>query len=92
MLSLCLSPNLSFGGGQYRMNEVTAALALAQRRKVDRTRAHCRVFPQRIMRQIERLPGLTFRRVPDPDGESCIEIYFFLKTEAEAQKFSSILK
>lgn len=80
-----------FCGGQYRMNEVTAALALAQRRKVDRTRAHCRVLHQRIMQKIEGLPGLTFRRVPDPDGESCIEIYFFLKTEAKAQKFSSIL-
>lgn len=80
-----------FCGGQYRMNEVTAAVAVAQRRRVDHTRAHCRELHQRIMRKIENLSGLTFRQIPDPEGESCIEIYFFLETEGLAQKFSGIL-
>ncbi len=59
----------AFCGGQYRMNELTAAVALAQLRKLPRLRAHCRNLQARIVARISGLPGFALRRVPDPDGD-----------------------
>jgi len=81
-----------FCGGQYRMNEMTAAVAVAQRRKVDDLRSHCRSLRDRIMDQIQDLSGLAFRRIPDPEGDSGFEIYFFLENELLAQRFTKLLK
>lgn len=82
---------MEFCGSQFRMNELTAAVALAQLRKVDGLRAHCRVLSRRIMDRIGRLEGLVFRRIPDPEGDSGIEIYFHLETEQLAQTFTAAL-
>lgn len=80
-----------FCGSQYRMNELTAAAALAQFRKVDIIRSHCRTLSARIMRQIESLPSIAFRYIPDPEGDSGIEIYFHLETEELAKCFTAAL-
>lgn len=81
-----------FCGGQYRMNEITAAVALAQLRKLDAIRNHCRDLNARILQRIGSLPGLVFRRIPDPEGDSCFEIYFYLQTPELANAFSEKLK
>ncbi len=77
-----------FCGAQYRMNELTGAVALAQFRKLDKMRAHCRALSRRILSGINDLPGLEFRRIPDPDGDSGFEIYFCLESADLAQEFS----
>ncbi len=81
----------AFCGAQYRMNELTAAVALAQFRKLDGLREHCRRLNRRICSQIGDLPGLEFRRIPDPEGESGIEIYFCLSNETLSRAFSERL-
>ncbi len=68
----------AFAGSQFRMSELTAAMALAQLRKLDKVRAHCRALQTRILGQIYDLPGLELRHVPDPQGDSGIEIHFFM--------------
>jgi len=68
----------AFAGSQFRMSELTAAVALAQLRKVDRIRDHCRALQARILPRLAGLKGLTLRRVPDPAGEFGFEPYFFL--------------
>jgi len=68
----------AFAGGQYRMSELTAAVALAQLRKVDRMRDHCRALSARILPRIAWLKGLTLRHEPDPAGSFGFEPYFFL--------------
>jgi 8-amino-3,8-dideoxy-alpha-D-manno-octulosonate transaminase len=78
----------SFCGSQFRMSELTAAVALAQLRKLDRIRNHCRRLQGRIMKGIGGLPGLSFRRIPDPQGDSGFEIYAFLKTAELAREFN----
>lgn len=69
----------AFAGSQFRMSELTAAVALAQLRKVDRIRDHCRALQARILPRLAGLKGLTLRRVPDPAGEFGFEPYFFLE-------------
>ena len=70
----------AFCGSQFRMSELTAAVALAQLRKVDRIREHCRRLSLRLRARLEKLPGLMFRRVPDADGESAFETYFWVRS------------
>ncbi|HWL54757.1 MAG TPA: DegT/DnrJ/EryC1/StrS family aminotransferase [Chthoniobacteraceae bacterium] len=83
-----IEPQLDpFCGAQYRMNELTGAVALAQLRKLDGIRAHCRRLSGRILATIGSLPGLEFRRIPDPQGDSGIEIYLRLATPEQARAF-----
>jgi 8-amino-3,8-dideoxy-alpha-D-manno-octulosonate transaminase len=71
---------ISFCGDQYRMSELTGAVALAQLRKVDRIREHCLRLSLRFREGIKDLPGLALRHVPDIEGESGIETYFWVAT------------
>ena len=81
----------AFSGGQYRMNEMTAAVGVAQFRKVDVIRAHCRKIYARIMARIGMLPGLTFRHIPCSEGDSGIEIYFWTGCKETAKIFAEKL-
>ena len=82
----------SFSGDQFRMTELCAAMALAQLRKVDLIKAHCRKMSARIMDKIKDLPGLTPRRIPDPSGDTGFEIYLSLPSKELATQFSQKLE
>jgi dTDP-4-amino-4,6-dideoxygalactose transaminase len=56
-------------GLNFRMNEVTGAVALAQLRKIDRILAALRQKKSRFKDQIANLPGVQFRKLNDPAGE-----------------------
>lgn len=73
------------------MNEMTAAVALAQLRKLDGIREHCRKLSGVILEKISKLPGLSFRRIADPVGDSGFEIYFYLPSAEKAHEFSKEL-
>lgn len=77
----------SFCGGQYRMSELTAAVALAQLRKLDRVRAHCRRLQQIFVERLGTLDGVELRAVHDPSGDSGIEPYLFLGPRFERDAF-----
>lgn len=53
-----------------RMSELAGAMALAQLRKLGAITGAMRDAKWRIRRGIEDIPGLAFRRVPDPAGDS----------------------
>jgi 8-amino-3,8-dideoxy-alpha-D-manno-octulosonate transaminase len=74
----------AFSGSQFRMSELTAAVALAQFRRVDRIKQHCRRIQQRIVDGIAGLPGVTLRRIPDPTGDTGFEIYLSLPSMEQA--------
>ena len=76
-----------FSSGQFRMSELTGAVALAQFRRLDQIRGRCRALSARVMAQIRDLPGLAFRRIPDPVGDSGIEIYFVVATTGLRDEF-----
>ena len=77
----------AFAGGQFRMSELTAAVALGQLRKLETLRAHCRALHERITTRVATLRGLTLRRRPDPAGDFGFELYLFLADAAQATAF-----
>jgi 8-amino-3,8-dideoxy-alpha-D-manno-octulosonate transaminase len=87
-----IEPQLAaFCGSQFRMTELQAALALAQLRKLDGIRAHCRALQSRILEQIEDVlaasPEIELRSIPDPEGDSGFEIYLCLPDKETAAAF-----
>ena len=75
-----------FCGENYRMSELQGAVALAQIRKTDAMLAGYRHAHRRIKEAIERVPGLTFRRVPDEAGDTAICLILFLKDADTTRK------
>jgi 8-amino-3,8-dideoxy-alpha-D-manno-octulosonate transaminase len=70
-----------FIGYNYRISELHAAVGLAQIRKLDnfldiQKRNHS------ILKDIlAQVPEVSFRKIPDPDGDSCTFLSWFLPTE-----------
>jgi dTDP-4-amino-4,6-dideoxygalactose transaminase len=56
-------------GLNFRMNEVTGALALGQLRKIDRIIGTLREKKRKFKDQIVDIPGVRFRKLNDPQGE-----------------------
>lgn len=56
-------------GLNFRMNELTAAVALAQLRKSDRLVATLRENKRRFREAIGKVPGMRYRTLHDPEGE-----------------------
>jgi 8-amino-3,8-dideoxy-alpha-D-manno-octulosonate transaminase len=56
-------------GLNFRMNEVTGALALAQLRKIERILSALREKKKKFKEQIGEIPGMRFRKLNDPQGE-----------------------
>jgi 8-amino-3,8-dideoxy-alpha-D-manno-octulosonate transaminase len=57
-------------GFNYRISELHAAVGLAQMRKLEAIREAKRANKAVLRAAIEDLPGLGFRRMPDPEGDS----------------------
>lgn len=77
----------AFVGGQFRMSEITAAVALAQLRKVPAIKAHCRALQARVLAKVKNLKGISLRRVPDPEGDFGFEIYLLLDDAGKVAAF-----
>lgn len=81
-----------FVGLDFRMTELTAAVLLAQLRKLDKILSHLRGNKKRFKQAIADLPGLEFRELPDPAGELATLLTVFLPTEQIARQVASELK
>ena len=69
-----------FIGYNYRISELHAAVGLAQIRKLD-TFLSIQKKNQSLLKEIlSQVPGITFRTVPDPQGDSCSFLSWFLPT------------
>jgi dTDP-4-amino-4,6-dideoxygalactose transaminase len=80
-----------FVGLDFRMTELTAAVLLAQLRKVDSILAHLRTNKRRFKDTIAGLPGLEFRDLPDPEGELGTLLTVFLPSEEIARQVAKEL-
>ncbi|MGD0224218.1 MAG: DegT/DnrJ/EryC1/StrS family aminotransferase [Terriglobia bacterium] len=67
-----------FAGENYRMSELQGAVAIAQIRKTDNMLVGYRRGRDRILAGIEKFPGLSFRRLTDPAGDTAICLIMFL--------------
>lgn len=73
-------------GGQARMSELTAAVALAQLRKLDVIREHCRTLKTRLLARVGTLSGLTPRPLADEAGDFGFELYWYVRDSATAAR------
>jgi len=67
-----------FAGENYRMSELQGAVAIAQIRKTDDMLSGYRRARDLITAGIDKFPGLSFRRLTDPAGDTAICLIMFL--------------
>ena len=78
-------------GFNYRMNELQGALGLAQLRKLDYIIAEQKKNKAVIKDALAQVPGVGFRLLPDPEGDSATFLAFNLPEEKLALKFQKLL-
>ncbi len=81
-----------FPGLNYRMNEFTGGVLLAQLRKLDTIAGAVRANARRVYDGIRGLPGLQLRQLPDPAGELGTGIFIGFKTSGERQQYSEAMR
>jgi 8-amino-3,8-dideoxy-alpha-D-manno-octulosonate transaminase len=81
-----------FLGYNFRISELHAAVGLAQIKKLD-TFLELQKRNNQILRSyIEQAPGVNFRVVPDPEGDSFSFLSWFLPTQAKTEKVIDAFK
>ena len=73
-------------GCNYRISELNAAVGLAQLRKLDQILATQRRNKQILKDAMADMPGISFRYLPDPFGDSATFLSFMLPTEEKARQ------
>ncbi|HQR30766.1 MAG TPA: DegT/DnrJ/EryC1/StrS family aminotransferase, partial [Anaeromyxobacteraceae bacterium] len=79
-------------GYNFRISELHAAVGLAQIRKLDGFLATQRRNKQALRAALEGVAGVTFRRIPDPAGDSASFLSFFLPDESRARAAAAAMK
>lgn len=70
-----------FLGYNYRISELHAAVGLAQIRRLPEFLSIQKKNHIALKSFISQIPGVSFRRIPDPDGDSCSFLSWFLPSE-----------
>jgi 8-amino-3,8-dideoxy-alpha-D-manno-octulosonate transaminase len=70
-----------FIGYNYRISELHAAVGLAQIRKLDSFLDIQKRNHGQLKNILSAVPEISFRKIPDPDGDSCTFLSWFLPTE-----------
>ncbi len=81
-----------FIGYNYRVSELHAAVGLAQIRKIESFLTIQKSNHAQLQKILSRVPEISFRRVPDPSGDSCTFLSWFLPTEELTQAVVAELK
>jgi dTDP-4-amino-4,6-dideoxygalactose transaminase len=81
-----------FIGAQYRMNEFSGGVLLAQLRKLDMIVTSVRGNASRVYAGIRDLPGIRFRHLPDPDGELGSAVFLGFDSKAKRDRFMALMK
>lgn len=79
-------------GFNYRIGELNAAIGVAQMRKLPYILAQQRKHKKAMQASLAKFPKVTFRQIPDPEGDACTFLDFFLPDEATAKKVVQALK
>jgi 8-amino-3,8-dideoxy-alpha-D-manno-octulosonate transaminase len=73
-------------GTNYRISEIHAAIGLAQFRKLPYILEHQRKNKSRLEEVLSKFPQVSFRKIPDKNGDSATFLDFFLKDESTTRK------
>ena len=80
-----------FIGTNYRISELNAAVGLAQLRKLDWILGTQRHNKAVIKDAMANIPGIAFRELPDPEGDSATFLTFFMPDLEKARQAVSAL-
>lgn len=81
-----------FLGYNFRISELHAAVGLAQIKKLN-SFLDLQKRNNHILRSyIEQVPGISFRTVPDPAGDSCSFLTWFLPSQTQTEKVIAAMK
>lgn len=78
-------------GFNFRISELHAAVGLAQFRKLDAILAKQRDYQRQLQETLSAFPQISFRQVPDPDGDSATTLGFLLPDAATAVRVHEAL-
>jgi 8-amino-3,8-dideoxy-alpha-D-manno-octulosonate transaminase len=81
-----------FIGYNYRISELHAAVGLAQIRKVHQFLAIQKKNHSHLKQILSQVPEISFRSIPDPEGDSCTFLSWFLPGEELAKAVVAELK
>ena len=81
-----------FIGYNYRISELHAAVGLAQIKRLPEFLSQQKKNHARLKNILAKVPGISFRRIPDPEGDSCSFISWFLPTEEITRNVVAALK
>lgn len=81
-----------FIGYNYRISELHAAVGLAQIRKLDQFLTIQKKNHGLLKDILSQVPEVSFRRIPDPQGDSCTFLSWFLPTEEITRNVVAELK
>ncbi len=81
-----------FLGYNFRISELHAAVGLAQIKKLDRFLAIQKKNNQILRSYLSQVPEISFRVVPDPEGDSYSFLSWFLPTQVQTEKVINALK
>ena len=77
---------------QYRLNEFSGGVLLAQARKLDTIVEAVRSNARRVYEGIRDLPGVRLRRLPDPDGELGSAVFVGFSTKDHCERYMARMK
>jgi dTDP-4-amino-4,6-dideoxygalactose transaminase len=80
-----ISPN-------YRLNEFSGGVLLAQARKLDTIVAAVRSNARRVYEGIRDLPGLHLRHLPDPEGELGSGVFLGFSSKEQCERYMTLMK
>jgi len=81
-----------FVGTNYRMNEFSGGVLLAQLRKLDTIVGGVRSSSRRVYDGIRDLPGIRFRQLPDPAGELGSAVFLGFDTKQRCDRFKKLMR
>lgn len=81
-----------FLGYNFRISELHAAVGLAQIHKLNNFLAIQKKHNQILRSYLEKVPGISFRKVPDPEGDSYSFLSWFLPTQEATEKAIEAMK
>lgn len=78
-------------GYNYRISELHAAVGLAQLRKLDQILKHQKIIKKLLKEELKNIPGITFRKIHDEEGDNAGFLSFFAPNEASARNIVKCL-
>ncbi len=81
-----------FAGTNFRLNEFSGGVLLAQLRKLDTIVAAVRANARRVYAGIRDIPGIQLRKLPDPAGELGSAVYLGFDSPERCQRFVAAMK